>query len=111
MNDYECLTCSYQFKEDQLVTVPGTFECYCPQCGSEDMKDTDEARASWPKPITVVPVVPNIPKLCDDCEKVTDWKHAVQEDPWGIPTGEIFCENCAEKRWDRYQQYQTETYA
>lgn len=43
--------------------------------------------------------------VCDDCEEPTDWLHAVQNDPWGKPTGEIYCENCAEARWDRQQEY------
>lgn len=42
--------------------------------------------------------------ICDDCEQPTEWKHAVQLDPWFRPTGEVFCENCAEKRWDRFQE-------
>lgn len=42
--------------------------------------------------------------ICDDCEQPTTWLHAVQVDPWERPTGEVLCENCAEKRWDRYQE-------
>jgi hypothetical protein len=42
--------------------------------------------------------------ICDDCEQPTDWKYAVQLDPWFRPTGEVYCENCAEKRWDAYQE-------
>lgn len=42
--------------------------------------------------------------ICDDCEQPTDWKYAVQHDPWGRATGEVYCENCAEKRWDRQQE-------
>ena len=48
------------------------------------------------------------PMVCDDCEQQTTWKYAVQEDPWGRPTGDVYCENCAEKRWDRQQERLTE---
>lgn len=41
---------------------------------------------------------------CDDCEEPTDWKYAIQCDPWGRATGEVYCENCAEKRYDRWQE-------
>lgn len=41
---------------------------------------------------------------CDDCQKTTDWPHAIQRDPWGNATGDYYCENCAEKRWDRQQE-------
>lgn len=41
---------------------------------------------------------------CDDCEQPTTWEHAVQADPWGTPTGETLCENCAERRWQRQQE-------
>ncbi len=41
---------------------------------------------------------------CDDCEQPTEWKHAVQTDPWGRPTGEVYCENCAERHWYRQQE-------
>lgn len=44
------------------------------------------------------------PMICDDCQETTDWVHAVQCDPWGRPTGDVYCENCAEKRWDRHQE-------
>ncbi len=42
--------------------------------------------------------------VCDDCEQPTNWPHAVQTDPWGRPTGDVWCENCAEKRWDAHQE-------
>ena len=42
--------------------------------------------------------------ICDDCGETTDWKHAVQLDPWFRPTGDVFCENCAEKHWYRQQE-------
>jgi hypothetical protein len=29
---------------------------------------------------------------------------AIQEDPWGRPTGDVYCENCAEKHWYRQQE-------
>jgi hypothetical protein len=44
--------------------------------------------------------------ICDDCESEIDTakdKHCVVEDPWGKPTGDVLCENCREKRWDRQQ--------
>jgi hypothetical protein len=44
------------------------------------------------------------PLTCDDCEQPTAWEHAEQIDPWGAPTGEILCDNCAERRWDRQQE-------
>jgi hypothetical protein len=47
--------------------------------------------------------------VCDDCEQSTTWKYAVQTDPWGHRTGDVFCENCAEARWQRYQEYLMET--
>ena len=46
--------------------------------------------------------------ICDDCNQPTEWKHAVQHDPWGRPTGEVLCENCAERRWDHQQERLTE---
>lgn len=45
------------------------------------------------------------PLICDDCDKPTTWPHAIQHDPWFRPTGYVYCENCAEKRYDRYQEY------
>lgn len=42
---------------------------------------------------------------CDDCQSSTTWKYAIQTDPWDKPTGDILCENCAEKRWDQWQQH------
>ena len=44
------------------------------------------------------------PMICDDCQETTDWVHAVQCDPWGALTGDVYCENCAEKRWYRQQE-------
>ena len=41
--------------------------------------------------------------ICDSCEQPTTWEHAVQTDPWGASTGEILCENCAERAYDRAQ--------
>jgi hypothetical protein len=58
---------------------------------------TARFHGEWMKPAEAAPV-------CDDCEKPTDWKHAVQLDPWGAPTGEFYCEGCAERRWDRQQE-------
>jgi hypothetical protein len=49
------------------------------------------------------------PLICDDCEQQTDWQYAVQTDPWGRETGEVFCDNCAEKRYDNYMEYLMET--
>ena len=43
-------------------------------------------------------------KICDDCEQPTDWEHAIQLDPWFRETGDVLCENCAEKHWDRQQE-------
>jgi hypothetical protein len=45
--------------------------------------------------------------VCDDCEAQIDIakdRHYVQEDSWGAPTGEVLCENCRERRWDRQQE-------
>ena len=45
--------------------------------------------------------------ICDDCNHFVDSKedpHCVIEDPWGRATGDICCENCREKRWDRQQE-------
>lgn len=50
----------------------------------------------------------NTAPACDDCEEPTDWEHAIQTDPWGNPTGEVLCENCAEARWERQQTRQVE---
>jgi len=47
--------------------------------------------------------------VCDDCERPTTWEHAVQTDPWGRATGDVLCENCAEARWQRHQEYLLET--
>lgn len=46
----------------------------------------------------------NTTVLCTDCEQPTDYKFAVLTDPWGNPTGDHICENCAEKRYDRHQE-------
>jgi hypothetical protein len=81
---YRCEKCSNQFPETELVMDINNFlRDACPKCRSDEL----------------------IELICDDCQEPTDWKHAVQEDPWGRHTGEIYCENCAEKRWDRFQEY------
>ena len=44
---------------------------------------------------------------CDDCDCLIDTakdKHYLLEDPWGKRTGDKVCENCRERRWDRYQE-------
>lgn len=47
---------------------------------------------------------------CDDCGKnCTDYQYAVQHDPWERETGEVWCENCHEARWDRQQEHLMET--
>jgi uncharacterized protein with PIN domain len=49
---------------------------------------------------------------CDDCEAPIDTtteRNFIIRDPWGKPTGEIWCENCQEKRWQRHQEYLMET--
>jgi hypothetical protein len=53
---------------------------------------------------TGVPYCPHDDVTCDDCEAVTDWRYAIQLDPWERPTGEVLCESCAMKRWERYQE-------
>jgi hypothetical protein len=45
--------------------------------------------------------------ICDDCEAHIDTHkdpHALLEDPWGRATGDIVCEPCREKRFDRAQE-------
>lgn len=47
------------------------------------------------------------PTLCDDCGceiNPVDHKKCVMTDPWGIPTGNIYCDGCQEKRYDRYME-------
>ena len=46
---------------------------------------------------------------CDDCEAdCSGYEHAIQHDPWERPTGEVLCENCAEKRWYEQQERKME---
>lgn len=42
--------------------------------------------------------------ICEDCDEPTTWKYAELTDPWGRPTGGHICQNCAEKRYDRWQE-------
>jgi late competence protein required for DNA uptake (superfamily II DNA/RNA helicase) len=43
--------------------------------------------------------------ICDRCEAdCTDYKYAVQTDPWEKPTGDVYCENCHELLWTRQQE-------
>jgi hypothetical protein len=45
--------------------------------------------------------------ICDDCEADIDTHkdpRALLEDPWGRATGDIVCEACRERRWDRQQE-------
>jgi hypothetical protein len=49
---------------------------------------------------------------CDSCERDIDTDKDVDcylTDPWDRLTGECLCENCRERRWDRYQEYLMET--
>lgn len=49
--------------------------------------------------------MPQGPLECNDCGvDCTDYKNAVQLDPWGGFHGDVYCERCHERRWDRYQE-------
>lgn len=44
---------------------------------------------------------------CDTCDTLIDLRvdqSAVLKDPWGNRTGDVLCENCRERRYDRQQE-------